>query len=122
MGRIRPTGHQLIITAVFLGNKSALTHYAAEATNVSMPDILKKKVCAGAHLAPVEVLDDGVMEELLSLPLALHGVVEELPQRPVGPLQQLVVQQQSVRRLCDKHTTKALKSRHTGVGLKLFLK
>lgn len=53
-----------------------------------------------AHLPPVEVLDDGEVQILLPLPLALHGVVEELPERPVGPLQQLVVQQQRVGRLC----------------------
>lgn len=54
-----------------------------------------------AHLSPVKVLDDGEVQVLLPLPLTLHGVVEELPERPVGPLQQLVVQQQRVRCLCN---------------------
>lgn len=58
-------------------------------------------VCVEAHLPPVEILDDGEMQILFPLPLALHGVVEELSERPVGPLQQLVIQQQGVRRLCD---------------------
>lgn len=57
-----------------------------------------------AHLPPVKVLDDGEVQVLLPLPLALHGVVEELPEWPVGPLQQLVVQQQRVGRLCTRHT------------------
>lgn len=48
------------------------------------------------HLPPVEVLDDGEMQVLFPLPLALHGVVEELSERPVRPFQQLVVQQQRV--------------------------
>lgn len=46
-----------------------------------------------AHLSPVKVLDDGQVQVLLPLPLALHGVVEELAQGPVGPLQQLVIEQ-----------------------------
>lgn len=50
------------------------------------------------------------MQVLLPLPLALHGVVEELPERPVRPLQQLVVQQQRVGRLCRTH------SQRYGVG------
>lgn len=68
---------------------------------------MKLSVCVSVwtHLPPVEVLHDGEMQILLPLPLALHGVVEELSERPVGPLQQLVVQQQSVRRLCDAHQT-----------------
>lgn len=44
------------------------------------------------------------MEVLLPLPLALHGVVEELSEGPLGPLQQLVIQQKSVGGLCTTHT------------------
>lgn len=40
-------------------------------------------VCVQAHLPPVEVLYDGEMQILFSLPLALHGVVEELSEWPV---------------------------------------
>ncbi len=60
--------------------------------------------CVQTHLPPVEVLDDREVQVLLPLPLALHGVVEELSERPVGPFQQLVIQQQRVRCLCDTHT------------------
>lgn len=60
-------------------------------------------VCCGTHLPPVKVLDDGQVQELLPLPLALHGVVEEFAQRPIRPLQQLVVQQQGVGGLCGEH-------------------
>ena len=55
---------------------------------------------AEAHLAPVEVLDDGQVQLLLALPLGLHGVAEELAQGPVRPLQQLVIQQEGVCGLC----------------------
>lgn len=48
------------------------------------------------YFPPVEVVDDGEVEALFPLPLALHGVAQELPQGPLSPLQQLVVQQQGV--------------------------
>lgn len=35
------------------------------------------------HLAPVKVLDDSEMQIFFSLPLALHGVVEELSEWPI---------------------------------------
>lgn len=53
-----------------------------------------------AHLAPVEVLDDGEVQVLLALPLGLQGVGQELPEGPVGPFQKLVVQQERIRGLC----------------------
>ena len=53
-----------------------------------------------AHLPLVEVVEDLAAEVLLALPLALGGVVEEVPERPVLPLEQLPVQQQGERRLC----------------------
>lgn len=48
----------------------------------------------------VEVVQDFPAEVLLPLPLALTRVVEEIPQGPVLPLQQLPVQQQGEGRLC----------------------
>lgn len=60
------------------------------------PLILIKLTC----LPLVEVVQDFTAEVLLSLPLALTRVVEEVPQGPVLPLQQLPVQQQGERRLC----------------------
>lgn len=50
-------------------------------------------------LALVEVVQNLTTQVLLSLPLALTRVVEEVPQGPVLPLQQLPVQQQGERRL-----------------------
>lgn len=58
--------------------------------------ILLKLTC----LPLVEVVQDFTAEVLLPLPLALTRVVEEVPQGPVLPLQQLPVQQQGERRLC----------------------
>lgn len=49
-----------------------------------------------SDLSTVEVLDDGEMEMLLPLPLALHGVIKKLTQGSLGPFQQLVVQQKCV--------------------------
>lgn len=60
------------------------------------PLILIKLTC----LPLVEVVQDFTAEVLLPLPLALTRVVEEVPQGPVLPLQQLPVQQQGERRLC----------------------
>lgn len=48
-----------------------------------MLKMLKSQVCVAAHLPPVKVLDDSEVQILFSLPLALHGVVEELSERPV---------------------------------------
>lgn len=42
-----------------------------------------ENTCVQAHLPPVEVLDDSEMQILFPLPLALHGVVEELSERPL---------------------------------------
>lgn len=36
-----------------------------------------------SYLSPVKVLDYSNMQILFSLPFALHGVVEELSERPV---------------------------------------
>lgn len=47
-------------------------------------------------------MKDFATQVLLALPLALTGVVEEIPQRPVLPLQQLPVQQQGERCLCSR--------------------
>lgn len=44
------------------------------------------------YFASVEVLDDGEVQVLLALPLGLHGVGQEFPEGPIGPLQQLVIQ------------------------------
>lgn len=52
------------------------------------------------RLALVEVVEYFTTQVLLALPLALTGVVEEIPQGPVLPLQQLPVQQQGERCLC----------------------
>lgn len=60
------------------------------------PLVILKWTC----LPLVEVVQDFTAEVLLALPLALTWVVEEVPQGPVLPLQQLPVQQQSERRLC----------------------
>lgn len=60
------------------------------------PLVVLKWTC----LSLVEVVQDFTAEVLLALPLALTGVVEEVPQGPVLPLQQLPVQQQGERRLC----------------------
>lgn len=60
------------------------------------PLLLIKLTC----LPLVEVVQDFTAEVLLPLPLALTRVVEEVPQGPVLPLQQLPVQQQGERRLC----------------------
>lgn len=60
------------------------------------PLILIKLTC----LPLVEVVQDFTAEVLLPLPLALTRVVEEVPQGPVLPLQQLPVQQQGECRLC----------------------
>ncbi len=43
------------------------------------------------------------MKAFLPLPFTLHGVREELSERPFGPLQQLIVQQEGVGRLCHSH-------------------
>lgn len=65
------------------------------------------------YLSPVKVLNDGQMETLLALPLSLHGVVEKFPERPVRPLQQLVVQQECVGSLCKtKHSMALTNSKH----------
>lgn len=56
-------------------------------------------------LALVEVVEDFTTQVLLALPLALTGVVKEIPQRPVLPLQQLPVQQQGERCLCGGRGT-----------------
>lgn len=56
-----------------------------------------------SDLSTVEVLDDGEMQVLLPLPLALHRVTQKLPQGSLGPFQQLVVQQKCIRGLCT-HT------------------
>lgn len=57
---------------------------------------IKKFTC----LALVEVVEDFTTQVLFALPLALTGIVEEIPQGPVLPLQQLPVQQQGERCLC----------------------
>lgn len=51
-------------------------------------------------LALVEVVEDFTTQVLLALPLTLTRVMEEIPQGPVLPLQQLPVQQQSESCLC----------------------
>lgn len=50
------------------------------------------------HFPSVKVVYDGEMEAFLSLPLALHGVREELSERPFSPFQEFIIQQQGVRR------------------------
>lgn len=60
------------------------------------------------YLSPIEVLNDGQMETLLTLPLCLHGVVEKFPERPIRPLQQLIVQQECVGSLCKTNYSMAL--------------
>lgn len=52
-------------------------------------------------------MEDFTTQVLLALPLALTGVVEEIPQGPVLPLQQLPVQQQGERRLCCQAGTRS---------------
>lgn len=61
---------------------------------LSLPDPLSK--IGPFYLSPVKVLNDGQMETLFTLPLCLHGVVEKFSQWPIGPLQQLIVQQERV--------------------------
>lgn len=53
-------------------------------------------------LALVEVVQNLAAQVLLALPLALTGIVEEVPEGPVLPLQQLPVQQQGEGCLCDR--------------------
>lgn len=48
------------------------------------------------YFASVEVLDDGEVQVLLALPFGLHGVGQELPEGPMGPFQQLIIQQERV--------------------------
>lgn len=60
----------------------------------------RARVARAAYFASVEVLDDGEMQVLLALPFCLHGVGQELPEGPVRPLQQLVIQQEGVGGLC----------------------
>jgi hypothetical protein len=52
------------------------------------------------YFASVEVLDDGEVQVLLALPFCLHGVGQELPEGPIGPFEQLVIQQEGVCSLC----------------------
>lgn len=59
-------------------------------------------VCETPHLALVEVVDDLAAEPLLAMPLSLSRIVQELLQRPLVPVQQLPVQQQSERSLCGR--------------------
>lgn len=80
------------------------------------------------YLSPIKVLNDGQMETLLTLPLCLHGVVEEFPERPIRPLQQLIVQQESVGSLCKTNYNTALintkqikQTKHTEMQM-LFLR
>lgn len=53
-----------------------------------------------AYLAFVEVVNDLPAQSLLPLPLCLRWVVEEFPQWPVLPLQQLTVKEQGKCGLC----------------------
>lgn len=78
------------------------------------PLILIKLTC----LPLVEVVQDFTAEVLLALPLALTRVVEEVPQGPVLPLQQLPVQQQCERRLCGpEHGSTEIATKHQGNSL-----
>lgn len=52
------------------------------------------------YLAFVEVVDDLAAQSLLPLPLCLRWVVEEFPQWPFLPLQQLTVEEKSECSLC----------------------
>lgn len=80
------------------------------------------------YLSPIKVLNDGQMETLLTLPLSLHGVGEKLPERPIRPLQQLIVQQECVGSFCKTNYSVALtntkqikQTKYTEMGM-LFLR
>lgn len=80
------------------------------------------------YLSPIEVLNDGQMETLLALPLCLHGVVEKLPEGPIRPFQQLIVEQECVGSLCKANHSMALtnnkhkkQTKYTEMGM-LFLR
>lgn len=60
----------------------------------------RSQVARAAYFASVEVLDDGEVQVFLALPFCLHGVGQELPEGPVRPLQQLIIQQEGVGGLC----------------------
>lgn len=60
----------------------------------------RARVARAAYFASVKVLDDGEVQVLLALPFCLHGVGQELPEGPVRPFQQLVIQQEGVGGLC----------------------
>lgn len=49
------------------------------------------RVGGATYLASVKVLDDGKVQVLLALPFCLHGVGQELPERPIRPFQQLII-------------------------------
>ena len=55
-------------------------------------------------------MDNFAAESLLAVPLGLSGIMQELLQRPLVPVQQLPVQQQSERSLCG-HTLGSIQQR-----------
>lgn len=59
-----------------------------------------RRLARRPYLAFVEVVEDLATQPLFPLPLGLRRVVEEFPQGPLLPLQQLTVEQQSERSLC----------------------
>lgn len=54
------------------------------------------------YLALVEIVNDFPTEALFAVPLGLSGIMQKLFERPLVPVQQLPVQQQSERCLCDQ--------------------
>lgn len=62
-------------------------------------------MCVTSDLSLVEVVDDFAAEPLFAVPLGLSGIMQELFQRSLVPVQQLPVEQQGERSLCRDRQT-----------------